>query len=123
MVEGFGYVSSEKGNTLVEAVVALALIGIIGVCFLSAVATSSSSRIIADELTSGRILAESQMEEIRKRSYALTYDPAPIPDEYAGYSALIDVDPFRNGSIQKITVTITHHGKEVASLESYKVNR
>ena len=115
--------SSERGSSLVEAVVALALIGIIGVCFLSAVATSSSSRLIADEGTSGRILAESQMEEIRKRSYALTYNPVPIPDEYVGYSALIDVDPFRNGSIQKITVTITCHNKEVASLESYKVHR
>ena len=115
--------SNERGSSLVEAVVALALIGIIGVCFLSAVATSSSSRLIADEGTSGRILAESQMEEIRKRSYALTYDPVPIPDEYTGYFALIDVDPFRNGSIQKITVTITHHSKAVASLESYKVNR
>jgi hypothetical protein len=115
--------SSERGSTLVEAVVALALMGIIGVCFLSAVATSSSSRLIADECTSGRILAESQMEEVRKSSYAFTYDPAPIPDEYAGYSALIEVDPFRNGSIQKITVTISHNDKEVASLESYKVNR
>ena len=115
--------SSEKGSTLVEAVVALALIGMIGVCFLSAVATSSSSRMIADEQTSGRILAESQMEEIRKMSYSLTYDPIPIPDEYSGYSALVDIDPFRNGSIQKITITITHRDKEVASLESYKVNR
>ena len=114
---------SERGSTLVEAVVALALIGIIGVCFLSAVATSSSSRLIADESTSGRILAENQMEEIRKMNYALTYDPIPISDEYAGYSTMIDVDPFRNGSIQKITVTITHRDKEVASLESYKVNR
>jgi type II secretory pathway pseudopilin PulG len=116
-------VGSERGSTLVEAVVALALLGIIGVCFLSAVATSSSSRLIADEGTSGRILAESQMEEIRKMSYALTYSPVPIPDEYTGYSALIEVDPFRNGSIQKITVTINHRNKEVASLESYKVNR
>ena len=115
--------SSERGSSLVEAVVALALLGIIGVCFLSAVATSSSSRFIADEGTSGRILAESQMEELRKMDYSLAYDPIPIPDEYTGYAALVDVDPFRNGSIQKITVTITHHDKEVASLESYKVNR
>ncbi|HEY41957.1 MAG TPA: type II secretion system protein [Dehalococcoidia bacterium] len=115
--------SGERGNTLVEAAVALALIGIIGVCFLSAVATSSSSRMIADEQTSGRILAESQMEELRKMSYALTYDPIPISDEYASYSAVVDIDPFRNGSIQKITVTITHRNKEVATLESYKVNR
>lgn len=115
--------NGERGSLLIETVVTLALLGIIGVTFLSAVTTSTNSRIVADEATSGRILAESQMEHVRKQIYSLSYDPVPIPDEYAGYSAQIDVDPFRNGSIQKITVTITHRDREVAALESYKVHR
>jgi type II secretory pathway pseudopilin PulG len=115
--------SGERGNLLVETLVALALLGIIGVTFLSGVTTATNSRLIADEGVTGRILAESQMESVRKQAYTISYDPAPIPDEYAGYSAQIEVDPFRNGSIQKITVTITHRDKEVAWLESYKVHR
>jgi len=115
--------SGERGNFLVETLVALALLGIVGVTFLSGVTTATNSRLIADEGVTGRILAESQMENIRKQNYALSYDSMPIPDEYAGYSAEIEVDPFRNGSIQKITVTITHRNKEVAELESYKVHR
>jgi hypothetical protein len=43
--------------------------------------------------------------------------------DYPGYSAAIDVDNMRNGNIQKITVTIRHHDRDIETLESYKVNR
>ena len=108
---------------MLETVVALALLGIIGVAFLNGLATSSSSRVIADEHASARILAESQMEDIKKQTYALAYDPVPIPAEYPGYSAAIVTDSMRNGNIQKITVTIMHHSKDITTLECYKVNR
>ena len=114
---------SERGASLIETLVALAVLGIIGVVFLNALATTSNARFISDERASARILAESQMENVKKQDYTFSYDPAPIPDEYPGYSAVIDVDSLRNGNIQKITVTIKHHDKEVTTLESYKVNR
>ena len=97
---------SQRGSSLIETVVALALLGVISVAFLGAIATSSGSRLIADEHASARVLAESQMENIKKQTYAFSYDPVSIPAEYPGYSAEIDVDNLRNGNIQKITVTI-----------------
>lgn len=106
-----------------ETVVALALLGIIAAVFLGALGTSSNSRLLADEHDSARIIAESQMENIRKQTYAFSYDEVPILPEYPGYSALIDVENMRNGNIQKITVTISHYGRELTKLESYKVNR
>ena len=114
---------SETGTSLIEAVVALALLGIIGLVFLSALATSSSSRMIADEHASAIILAESQMETVKKQTYALSYDPVSIPAEYPGYTAVIDIDNLRNGNIQKITVTIRHNDQDIETLESYKVSR
>ncbi len=118
-----GMMKSEKGVSLIETIVALALVGIIAVTFLSALATTSNTRAIADERASAEILAESQMEKIKKQGYALSYDPVPILDEYDSYSADILVDSMRNGNIQKITVTISHKGQDVTTLESYKVNR
>jgi len=115
--------NSEKGSSLIETIVALALLGIISVAFLGALATTSNSRLIADEHVSARILAESQLEYIKKQTYAFSYDPVPIPAEYAGYSATINVDNLRNGNIQKITVTVRHHDKDIETLESYKLNR
>jgi type II secretory pathway pseudopilin PulG len=114
---------SEKGISLLETIVALALMGIIAVTFLSALATTSNTRVLADERASAEILAESQMEQIKKQGYSLSYDSVPIPDEFDSYSAEVLVDNMRNGNIQKITVTISRKGKEVTALEGYKVNR
>ena len=114
---------SETGTSLIETIVALALLAIIGVAFMGALATTSSSRLIADEHASARILAESQMENIKKQAYAISYDPVPITEEYPGYTASIDIESLRNGNIQKITVTVSHHNQEIETLESYKVSR
>ena len=114
---------SERGSSLIETVVALALLGIVAVAFLSATATSSSTRLIADEHASARILAESQIEDIKKQTYAFSYDAVPIPAEYPGYSAIVNIDHVRNGNIQKITVTVRHRNKDLTTLESYKTNR
>ena len=113
----------ETGSSLIETMVALALLGIIGAAFLGALTTSSNTRVIADEHASARILAESQMESIKPQTYAFSYDPVPIPAEYPGYTAAINVDNLRNGNIQKITVTIRHHSRDITTLEGYKVNR
>lgn len=114
---------SEIGSSLIETVVALALLGITGAVFLGALATSSNSRFLADEHTSARIIAESQMENLKKQTYAFSYDDVPIPAEYPGFSAVVDINNIRNGNIQKITVTIRHHDEDIEALESYKVNR
>ncbi|MFH0942166.1 MAG: hypothetical protein V1823_04000, partial [Chloroflexota bacterium] len=99
------------------------LLGIIGLALASALATSSNARRIADEQVSARILAETQMEKLKKLPYASAYDPVPVSDEYPGYTAVINADSLRNGDIQLITVTISHYGKEISQLESYKVKR
>ncbi len=122
-LDGGWFWGKEKGTSLIEVLVALALLGIIGASFLGGLGTSSNSRLIADEHASARILAEYQMEDLKKQTYAFSYDPVPIPGDYPGYSAVVDVENMRNGNIQKITVTIRHHNKDITTLESYKANR
>lgn len=114
---------SEKGSSLIEVVVALALLGAIGVSFLSALATTSNSRSISNEHTSGRILAASQMESILYEAYSSSYHPIQVPPEYNGYTTAIDIDNLFDGNIQKITITVRHHNKDITKLESYKVIR
>ena len=105
--------SGESGMAFIETLVALALLGIISVTFLSGMATTSKATGIADEQTTAESLARSQMEWAKKVAYvyeATGYSPAPIPgsEDYINYSANITAEPLNDPDegIQKITVTI-----------------
>jgi len=120
----------ESGLTLLETVIALAILATIAVAFLAGVATSSKAVFIADERATAESLARSQMEWAKNASYsynATSYSLAPIPDakDYINYSANITAEPlhYPDDGIQKITVTVTHSGKVVFKLEAYKVDR
>ncbi len=112
----------EKGTSLLEVLVALALMGIISVLFLGSVANSSSARVTADTRVSAKILAESLMDNIKNQDYEPSY-VITIPPEFAGYSADLTVESMANGNIQKLTIVIEHFDSEVLTLESYKVER
>ena len=110
----------EKGISLLETILALAILGIISASFMSGLAATSTARVTADERASGKILAETLMEDIKKQPYDYSYN-ATVPAEFAGYSAAISVG--ENNNIQSINITIQRRGREVLTLESYKVNR
>ena len=112
----------EKGFTLLETILALAILGIISASFLGGTATTSTARVTADERASGKILAESLMENIKKLDYASSYN-VTVPGEFAGYSANITVENIKNDNIQQIFITVGRRNREVLTLESYKVNR
>ena len=112
----------EAGFSLVETVMALALLGIIGASFLSGLATTSTTRATASERTSAKILAENLMEQVKKQVFETSYN-VTIPEEYAGYTPDITVQPKENGSIQKITISVSRAGRDVFTLESYKLDR
>jgi prepilin-type N-terminal cleavage/methylation domain-containing protein len=123
---------TQKGNTLLEVLVALALLGIISVLFLSSAANSARARFQADERASAKTLAESVIETVKKADYASSYAAevasATAPDEYQGYSvdltaAYLENEGIPIPNIQKITVDIYHGDRKVLTLENLKANR
>ncbi|MFC2044084.1 hypothetical protein ACFLT8_02645 [Chloroflexota bacterium] len=120
------YTGRESGISLVETVVALAILGAIAVAFLDGLSTSSRVVFIADEGITAKSLAQSQMEWVKNASYNATgyYYPRPIPSstDYINYSANINAEPLDAG-LQKITVTVKHSEEVMIRLEGYKVDR
>jgi prepilin-type N-terminal cleavage/methylation domain-containing protein len=120
----------ESGMTLLETVIALAILGTVAAAFLGGVATSSRGVYTADERATAESLARSQMEWAKNASYsygATSYSVAPIPadKDYINYSANITAESLHDSDdgIQKITVTIMRSGESVFKLEGYKVDR
>ncbi len=122
--------NSEKGFAFIETVIALALLGIIAVAFLSGLATSSKGTIVANSRVTAISLAQTQIEGVKKSDYvydATGYSAAPIPSsqDYTGYSVQIDSAPLNSpdDGIQKITVTVKHWDEDALQLDVYKVDK
>lgn len=138
--------SEQKGVTLLETLAALALLAIIGVAFLSAIATSSITMANAEEKVEIDNLARAQMEYTKSGNYTdYIYGSPPSPDippDYATLDELAPADPYAipiptgysinvtavalhepDTGIQKITVTVSREGKDLLVMEGYKVNR
>jgi prepilin-type N-terminal cleavage/methylation domain-containing protein len=141
-------VSSQKGTTLIEVLIAIALLGLIAVPFLTALSTSSRGVIIADERTTAESLVRSEMEYVKNCDYHSTgfsYEVPPtanntpwggfhaLDDRYAGYSVNVTgvpIDPdtgeaLSSGdkNIQNITVRVYHWGEDepVLTTSTYKI--
>ena len=149
-------IKNERGFTLIEVLIAVALVGIIAVAFLSGLATASRALVIADEHATAESLARSQMEYVKNQGYItaadydagvpgsgeVTYDKITgIPGDYticslnrAGgtvediiygvpWDSQNNIPEATDAGLQRIKLVIKHHGKEVLTLEDYKVNR
>jgi len=124
---------SSRGATLVEVLVAIALMGTIAIAILSALSTASLALFTADKRATADSLARSQMEFVKNQDY----DDINIPPQYTklpeipdGYDIDIEavrLDPDDDGTddddgIQMITLVIKNSGKAVITLEGYKRN-
>ena len=120
----------ETGVTLIETLVAVAILGIIAVIFLGSLTSTSKGAAMADERVSAQSIAQTQMEYIKNAAYttnATTYTPYQLPTskDYTGYSVNITAVRLHatDDGIQKITVSVLYGEKVIMSLEDYKVDR
>jgi prepilin-type N-terminal cleavage/methylation domain-containing protein len=143
---------SEKGFTLIEVLLALALLGVITVALFSGLFTASEALIASDKQTSAESLARSEMEYVKKQDYSVapwSYElpsgtspeggfpewwnednPHTLPPGYDGYTVTVIVtrlDPRADDWLQKITVTVKRledypEDVEIIILEDYKTS-
>jgi len=130
----------QRGFTLFEVLVALAILSMIGVAFLSGLFTTSKIVAISQESVAVASLATSQTEFIKSQAYvavadynpddpAYRYEPINIPADLAGsgydleINAPVVVPGFEVGNfeLQSVTVVIKRNGEEVFTISIYRV--
>jgi prepilin-type N-terminal cleavage/methylation domain-containing protein len=130
----------QSGVTLIETVIAIALLGIFGVVFLASLSTSTVTTAGLEDKANVDNLARAQME-YTKNINSCPYDSLPpynyqaldqleagnpyiiaVPD---GYSISVTAAALHNpdDGIQEITVTIYREGINRLMIKGYKVNR
>ena len=129
----FRFFGVQKGAGLIDTVIALGILGLIGVAFLSGLTATSRAVMISQEDVLVESLAKSQVEHIKAQNYIPVDDYVPetcyyekIDDIPAGYDIEIippqtiitpDTGPFE---LQLITVVVKRNGKGVFTMSMYR---
>ncbi len=129
---------NEAGVSLIEAVIALALLGLIAASFLGGLATGSKGTVTADEQATAESLVRSEMEYVKSQAYIDYADPGhgsytliTTPGDYSVEVTAIPLDPAtglplgpdQDQGMQKITVTAKRNGNSLLTIADYKVDR
>jgi Tfp pilus assembly protein PilV len=115
----------EKGVSLVEALVTIAILGTVIVAFLGVISTGAIATRQSDEETVAQGLVRTQLENTKSAAYVPGATTYPLVSSPSGYtvSVAVSATPDNNVNLQKITVTVTRGALTVASVVDYKVNR
>jgi len=132
-----GLVRGQKGVALVEILVAIAILGVVAVAFLSALTTAYGAVIVADRHTKAESLTRTAFEYMRNASYDDCDNPIKafpaewVPDATSGYpygldanyevqviSSLLSDNSTR--PVKKITVVILYRGTAVDTTTTYR---
>jgi type II secretory pathway pseudopilin PulG len=133
----------QRGISLLETVIALAILGVIGVAFMISISSSTRAVQILDEQTQAEALARSQLDAILEMTY--NNDPGCYPSSCypvtgnvpSQYSVSIEVQALDTptcvqdgncNTLQQVTVIISRPAggggnRSVLSVSAYKVKR
>jgi prepilin-type N-terminal cleavage/methylation domain-containing protein len=122
-----GIIKKDRGYTLIEVLVSIALLGIISSALFLSIGTAMKITVIMGKRQKAVNLAHLQMEWVKQQIGLLTnYDVVPEADSFLGYLVTTEVadvgippDNARDNDIQKIIIKVTYNERFV-TLEGYK---
>lgn len=126
--------NNELGMTLIEVLVAMAILAATAVVFLVGMAASSKAVMVSQERVAVDSLAKSQMEYVKNLPYddvdnppVYAVDPGlTIPSDYNVVVNAVRLDPKQDGlanddGIQQVTVTVNHNGAVAFTIVGQKL--
>ncbi len=130
------FFAAERGMTLIELLVGLAILAITAVSFLGGASTALQSVQVTDRRVIAQALAKSEVEYVLSAAYdsvnnppAYIADPTlTIPDRYSVTVQAERLDPKSDGTssddgLQSVTVTVRYDGNDLLAVQTYKANR
>ena len=140
----------QNGFSTVEVLLAIALLGVVAVAYLSALSTSSKALMLADEQATAESLSRAQLEYIKNQDYIdyleagheeyqLISIPAPYTEVYSISDPITvkSLDPYsydpdtqqydelsqgeEDKGLQEISVEVYHQSKFVLDTSAYKM--
>lgn len=120
-----GRASSERGVTLVETLIAVAVLGIAIVVFVAGLSTGTLSTSKVDRLSTAHELARSQMESTKDEEFVAAPHTYPSVSAPTGFSVTSEATSITLGDadVQLITVEVSDASGVVFTLEGFKVDR
>jgi prepilin-type N-terminal cleavage/methylation domain-containing protein len=117
--------ASERGVSLVESLVAVAILGTALVMFMSGLSTGLLSTGRIDRLSTAHELARSQLEDTKAQAFVIAPYTYPSVAAPAGYTVTSEATDAGNGdsAVQLITVVVTKDTEVLFTLEGLKVDR
>jgi len=131
----------QRGISLIETLLGLALLGIFAVAFLTGLFTISKAVSLSQESVSVDSLVKSQIEYIRVQDYVAVDDYSPddpdhryeliniLPADLAAAGYSVEIYPpatilseAGGYELQKITVAVKHDGKAELVVSIYRVS-
>lgn len=142
----------QRGQTLVEVLIAIVILGMVAVPFLTALSVSSRAIMVTDDKAAAESLVRHELEYVKESPYNFTgfsYQIPATPDNpppwdssrialddcYAGYAVNVTgvpinpdtgealADPKNDQHIQNITVRVYHGNRSVLNMSTYKMDR
>lgn len=114
--------SGETGQSLVEELVAVAIVSLGLVILIAVLSTGSMGVRTTNDRVTAENLARSQLELIKEADYSPDPTAYPTVTPVPGYTVTVEAELLGNG-LQKLTISVSGGKGALLQLEGYKVDR